>query len=79
MSIHNICFFYKEVDKTTLVVIFKITKLLDCMLIGACAVIRSNIVCVHKITATCNSNTTIELTEVDIHFKVLHSKMDGTM
>ena len=41
MSTHNICF-YKEVDKSTLVVIFKITKLLDCVLIGACAVIRSN-------------------------------------
>ena len=44
MSTHNICFFYKEVDKSTLVVIFYITKLLDCALIGACAVMRSNTV-----------------------------------
>ena len=34
--------FYKEVDKNTLAVIFnKTIKLLDCALIGACAVIRS--------------------------------------
>ena len=43
MSTHNICF-YKEGDKSTLVVIFWITKLLDCALIGACAVTRSNTV-----------------------------------
>ena len=43
MSTNNI-WFYKEVDKSTLVVIFYITKLLDCELIGACAVIRSNTV-----------------------------------
>ena len=44
MSTHNICF-HKEVDKSTLVVIFLITKLFDCVFIGACAVIRSNMVC----------------------------------
>ena len=43
MSTHNICF-YKEGDKSTLVVIFWNTKLLDCALIGACAVTRSNTV-----------------------------------
>ena len=44
MSTHNICLFHKEVDKSTLVVIFWITKLFDCALIGACAVIGSNTV-----------------------------------
>ena len=36
MSPHNICFFYKAVDKSTLTIIKR--------LIGACAVIRSNTV-----------------------------------
>ena len=36
MSTHNVCLFHKEVDKSTLVVIFQITKLFDCALIGAC-------------------------------------------
>ena len=44
MSTNNIRF-CKEVDKSALVVIsLKTTKLLDCALIGACAVIRSNTV-----------------------------------
>ena len=38
MSTNNICF-YKEVDKNMLVVIYT-TKLLDCALIGAFAVIK---------------------------------------
>ena len=38
MSTNNICFY--KVDKSTLA-----TKLLDCALIGACAVIRSIMVC----------------------------------
>ena len=46
MSTNSICF-CKEVDKSTLVVIsLKTNKLLDCELIGACAVIRSNTVTV---------------------------------
>ena len=44
MSTHNICLLHKEVDKSTLVVIFKITKLFDSALIGACAVTGSNTV-----------------------------------
>ena len=44
MSTHNICF-QKEVDNSTLCCNLKTTKLLDCALIGACAVIRSNKVC----------------------------------
>ena len=44
MHTNNICF-CKEVDKSTLFVISqKTTKLLDCALIGACAVIRANTV-----------------------------------
>ena len=42
MSSHNRCF-YKEVDKSTLTI--KATYLLYCALMGACAVIRSNMVC----------------------------------
>ena len=37
MSTNNICC-YKQIDNGTL------TKLLDCVLIGVCAVIRSNMV-----------------------------------
>ena len=42
MSTHNICF-YEEVDKSTLVVIYRLLNCLT-MLIGTCAVIRSNMV-----------------------------------
>ena len=41
MSTNNTCF-YKEVDKSTLPVILKTTKLIDCALIGACVVIKPN-------------------------------------
>ena len=43
MGIHNICH-YKEVDKNYTGCNMKTTKLLDCALIGVCAVIRSNMV-----------------------------------
>ena len=45
MSTHNICL-YKEVDKKYTGCNLKTTELLDCVLIGVCAVIRSNMV--HK-------------------------------
>ena len=41
MSTHNICF-YKEVDKKYTGCNLKTTKLLDCALIGVCAIIRQN-------------------------------------
>ena len=41
MGTHNICL-YKEVDKNYSSCNLKITELLDCALIGACAVIRLN-------------------------------------
>ena len=41
MSTNNICL-YKEVDKKYTCCILKNTELLDCALIGICAVIRSN-------------------------------------
>ena len=41
---HNICL-YKKVDKKYTSCILKTMELLDCALIGACAVIRSNTVC----------------------------------
>ena len=41
---HNICF-YKEVDKKYTGCNLKTTEFLDCVLIGVCAVIRSNTVC----------------------------------
>ena len=41
--INNICF-YKEVDKNYTGCYLKIKELLNCALIGACAVIRSNTV-----------------------------------
>ena len=45
MSSHNICFFfYKEVDKKYTDCNLKTTQLLDCALIGACAVITSNMI-----------------------------------
>ena len=44
MSTHNICL-YKKVDKKYTSCILKSTELLDCALIGVCAVIRSNTVC----------------------------------
>ena len=44
MGIHNICL-YKEIDKKYTGCNLKTTKLLDCMLIGLCAVIRLNMVC----------------------------------
>ena len=43
MGTHNICL-YKEVDKKYTVCNLKTTELLDCALIGVCAVIRSNTV-----------------------------------
>ena len=44
MSTHNICL-YKEVDK--MYSSMKATELLDCALIGVCAVIRSNTIIYH--------------------------------
>ena len=41
MSTHNICL-HKEVDKKFTDYNLRITELLDCALIGVCAVIRSN-------------------------------------
>ena len=38
----NICCLYKEVDKKYTGCNLKITELLDCVLIGICAVIRSS-------------------------------------
>ena len=43
MSTHKICL-YKEVDKKYTGCNLKTTKLLDCALLGVCAVIRSNTV-----------------------------------
>ena len=43
MGTHNICF-YKEVDKMYTGCNLKTTELLDCALMGVCAVIRSNTV-----------------------------------
>ena len=43
MGTHNICL-YKEVDKKYTGCNLKTTELLDCALIGVCAVIRSNTV-----------------------------------
>ena len=43
MCTHIICF-YKEVDKKYTSCNLKTTELLDCVLIGICAVIRSNTV-----------------------------------
>ena len=43
MGTHNICL-YKEVDKKYAGCNLKTTELLDCVLIGICAVIRSNTV-----------------------------------
>ena len=44
MGTHNICLF-KEIDKNYTCYNLKSTALLDCALIGVCAVIRSNTVC----------------------------------
>ena len=44
MGTHNICL-YKEVDKNYTGYNLKTMELLDCALIGVCAVIRSNTVC----------------------------------
>ena len=43
MGSHNICL-YKEVNKKYTGCILKTTELLDCALLGVCAVIRSNTV-----------------------------------
>ena len=43
MGTHNICL-YKEVDKKCTRCNLKTTALLDCTLIGVCAVIRANMV-----------------------------------
>ena len=43
MGTHNICL-YKEVDKKYTGCNLKTTELLDCALIGVCAVNRSNMV-----------------------------------
>ena len=60
MGTHNICL-YKEVDKKYTGYNLKTMELLDCALIGVCAVIRSNTVCIvpchgkKAITAQVNS------------------------
>ena len=46
MGTHNICL-YKEADKKYTGCNLKTPELLDCALIGLCAVIRSNAVCFH--------------------------------
>ena len=51
MSTHNICF-YKEVDKKDTGCNLKTTELLECALIGVCAVIRSNTVAALTIAIT---------------------------
>ena len=51
MSTHNICF-YKEVDKKYTGCNLKTTELLECELIGVCAVIRSNTVAALTIAIT---------------------------
>ena len=43
MGTHNICL-YKEVDKNYIGCNLKTTELLDCALMGACAVVRWNTV-----------------------------------
>ena len=48
MGTLNICL-YKEVDRKYTGSILKTTELLDCVLIGVCAVIRSNMVCLYPI------------------------------
>ena len=47
MGTHNTCL-YKEVDKNYTVCNLKTTELFDCALIGACAIIRSNMI--NKVT-----------------------------
>ena len=44
MSIYNICLYKKKVDKKYTGCNLKTTELLDCVLIGVCAVIGSNTV-----------------------------------
>ena len=46
MGTHNICL-YKEVDKNYTGCNLKTTELIDCALLGACAVIRLNTVCIY--------------------------------
>ena len=47
MDTHNICL-YKKVDKKSTGCNVKTMKLLDCELIGGCAVIRSNMVFLYE-------------------------------
>ena len=52
MGTHNICL-YKEVDKKYTGCNLKTTELLDCALIGVCAVIRSNTVYCYMLIINC--------------------------
>ena len=61
MSTNNICL-YKEVDKKYTCCILKTTELLDCALIGICAVIRSN-----TVRMTLESNEHSHKTENNCH------------
>ena len=47
LSTHNICLYNLEEDKKYTGCNLKTTQLLDCVLIGVCAVTRSNTVCFH--------------------------------
>ena len=58
MSTHNICL-YKEVKKKYIGCNLKTTEFLDCALIGVCAVIRSNTVCIFCLMQTILSNTAL--------------------
>ena len=68
MGTNNICL-YKEVDQNYTGCNLKTTELLDCALIGACAVIRSNMVC--KIAGVVSSRTAIRFTCSVLQIKVV--------
>ena len=67
MGTHNICL-HKEVDKKYTGCNLKTTELLDCALMGICAVIRSNMVfdrhlCLQLWVFT-NSETKLSISEI---------------
>ena len=74
MDTHNICL-YIEVDKNYTDCNLKTTELLDCALIGVCAVIRSNTVCCGYSFELPQQVKTLQIITNNIRFYKANQKM----
>ena len=78
MSTRNICL-YKEVDKKYTGCKLKTTELLDCALIGVCAVIRLNTVYIVGESSVQNELIFRHCTCITIHYKTYPEKFNKSI